>query len=92
MVLTDKLSAGHLSVSLSLLFFHPSFFSLEGQTRRKMGTLVSLSEQQLVDCSWKYRNCGGFEGWKNTAFECIKDNNGIDTQESYLYEARVNRK
>ncbi|GBM48154.1 Cathepsin L [Araneus ventricosus] len=57
--------------------------ALEGQTKKKTGNLISLSEQNLVDCVSENSGCDG--GWMDPAFDQVEKEKGIDTEKSYPY-------
>jgi len=59
--------------------------ALEGANSQKSGKVVSLSEQQLVDCSTENSACNG--GEMDLAFS-YAENNAICSEDSYSYTAQ----
>ncbi|KAA0068045.1 vignain-like [Cucumis melo var. makuwa] len=49
----------------------------------KTNELVSLSEQEVVDCDYKDGGCRG--GHYNSAFEFIMENDGVTAEDNYPY-------
>ena len=64
--------------------------AVEGSYAINHGSLLSFSEQQLVDCSYSYGNHGCNGGLMDNAMTYIIDN-GITTEAEYPYTATGNR-
>mmetsp|Transcript_26162 Transcript_26162/g.86040 ORF Transcript_26162/g.86040 Transcript_26162/m.86040 type:complete len:374 (-) Transcript_26162:231-1352(-) len=62
--------------------------ALEGAHFLNSGELISLSEQQLVDCSKKFGNHGCAGGYMDNAFEYWMNNtgHGDDSEKDYPYK------
>jgi len=62
--------------------------SMEGAVFKKTKTLTSLSEQNIMDCSWKFGNEGCNGGLMDSAFKYVMSSGGDDTEVYYPYTAR----
>ncbi|GLT80086.1 hypothetical protein SLA2020_515450 [Shorea laevis] len=60
--------------------------AVEGLTKLKKGTLISLSEQELVDCDIDGEDEGCDGGLMDNAFQFIKSNGGLTTEANYPYQ------
>ncbi|CAI9299118.1 unnamed protein product [Lactuca saligna] len=60
--------------------------AMEGITQLKTGKLVSLSEQELVDCDTGGQDQGCEGGLMDDAFDFILNNKGLTTESNYPYK------
>ncbi|KAK2997634.1 hypothetical protein RJ639_025191 [Escallonia herrerae] len=58
----------------------------EGITQLKTGKLISLSEQELVDCDTGGEDQGCEGGLMDNAFDFIQQNRGLSTEANYPYQ------
>nr|GMD08364.1 senescence-specific cysteine protease SAG39-like [Ipomoea batatas] len=60
--------------------------AMEGITQLSTGKLISLSEQELVDCDVKGEDQGCEGGLMDDAFQFIINNKGLTTESNYPYQ------
>merc|ERR1711973_947570 len=61
--------------------------ALEGAVKKSSGIHLSLSEQEIVDCSGRYGNYGCRGGWYMAAWKYIRDIGGSACESKYPYVA-----
>lgn len=62
--------------------------AIEGHWAIKTGNLISLSEQQLMDCSRAYGDMSCSGGLMDNAYEYVVDNEGLDSEDDYPYQMK----
>ncbi|KHG19386.1 KDEL-tailed cysteine endopeptidase CEP2 -like protein [Gossypium arboreum] len=63
--------------------------AMEGVTKLTTGKLISLSEQELVDCDTKGEDQGCEGGLMDDAFQFIEKNKGLTTESIYPYKGKA---
>lgn len=59
--------------------------AVEGINKIVTGELISLSEQELVDCNLVNNGCYG-SGTMDAAFQFLINNGGLDSETDYPYQ------
>ncbi len=62
--------------------------AIEGQMFKRTGRLMSLSEQQLVDCSRSYGTYGCSGAWMANAYDYVI-HKGLESSDTYPYNSAV---
>ncbi|GAV59781.1 LOW QUALITY PROTEIN: Peptidase_C1 domain-containing protein/Inhibitor_I29 domain-containing protein [Cephalotus follicularis] len=63
-----------------------SVAAVEGINKIKTGELVSLCEQELIDCNTKNHGCEG--GFMEQALDLVRKSDGLTTEKNYPYRAK----